>query len=127
MNEKTPPQAAPIATILENTALFPGTFQPPVHHAPGWVPMPQYLRIGFMKHSLARGHSRGAKEPRISIMSVSSISSVPPSPPVKPPEPVEAKAPEVKPDSDTDSAPAYQPPAQSPLPPGQGTRIDQLV
>jgi hypothetical protein len=46
---------------------------------------------------------------------------------VKPPEPVEAKAPEVKPDSDTDSAPAYQPPAQSPLPPGQGTRIDQLV
>lgn len=60
-------------------------------------------------------------------MSVSSISSVPPSPPVKPPEPVEAKAPEVKPDSGTDSAPAYQPPAQSPLPPGQGTRIDQLV
>ena len=48
-------------------------------------------------------------------------------PPVKPPEPLEAKAPEVKPDSDTDSAPAYQPPAQSPLPPGQGTRIDQLV
>jgi hypothetical protein len=60
-------------------------------------------------------------------MSVSSISSVPPSTPVKPPEPVEAKAPEVKPDTSTDSTPAYQPPAPSPLPPGQGTRIDQLV
>jgi hypothetical protein len=61
-------------------------------------------------------------------MSVSSISSVPPSPPVKPPEPVQVKAPEVKSaDSTTDSTPAYQPPAQSPLPPGQGTRINQLV
>jgi hypothetical protein len=51
MNEKTPQQAALIATILENTALFPGKFQPPVHHAPGWIPMPQYLRTGFMKRS----------------------------------------------------------------------------
>jgi hypothetical protein len=60
-------------------------------------------------------------------MSVSSISSVPPSTPVKSPEPVEAKPPEVKADTTTDSTPAYQPPAPSPLPPGQGTRIDQLV
>lgn len=60
-------------------------------------------------------------------MSISSVSSVPPSTPVKPPEPVEAKPPEATPDTNTDSAAAYQPPAPSPLPPGQGTRIDQLV
>ncbi len=60
-------------------------------------------------------------------MSISSISSVPPSAPVKPPEPIEAKASETKPDTNTDSAAAYQPPAPSPLPPGQGTRIDQIA
>jgi hypothetical protein len=58
-------------------------------------------------------------------MSVSSVSSVPPSTPAKPPEPVEVKAPDVKPDTTTDAA--YQPPAQAPLPPGQGTRIDQIA
>jgi hypothetical protein len=56
-------------------------------------------------------------------MSVSSISTTPPPAPVKPPEPVQAKAPDVT----TDSTATYQPPAQSPLPPGQGTRIDQIV
>jgi hypothetical protein len=61
---------------------------------------------------------------RISSMS---ISSVPPSAPAKPPEPVEVKAPDVKPDTNSDAAAAYQPPAQAPLPPGQGTRIDQIA
>jgi hypothetical protein len=61
-------------------------------------------------------------------MSISSISSSPPSAPVKPPEPIEAKAPDAKPDTNADSAAAaYQPPAPSPLPPGQGTRIDQIA
>jgi hypothetical protein len=56
-------------------------------------------------------------------MSVSAVTS---SPPVKMPEASEPKAPDVKPDAGTaDSAP--QPVALAPLPPGQGTRIDQLV
>jgi hypothetical protein len=56
-------------------------------------------------------------------MSISSISSVSTPAPVKPPEAVEAKAP----DTNSDATAAYQPPAQAPLPPGQGTRIDQLA
>ena len=46
--------------------------------------------------------------------------------PLKAPEANEPKGPEVKPDSDADDARASQP-VQAPLPPGQGTRIDQLV
>jgi hypothetical protein len=53
-----------------------------------------------------------------------SISSVTASPPVKPIETSEPKAPEIKPDADSEAA---QPTVLAPLPPGQGTRIDQLV
>jgi len=56
-----------------------------------------------------------------------SISSVTASPPVKAPEAIEAKTPEVKIDNDADDARAAQPAVRAPLPPGQGTRIDQLV
>lgn len=58
---------------------------------------------------------------------MSSISSIPPSVPVKAPEASEPKGPDVKIDGDGDDASASQPPALAPLPPGQGTRIDQLV
>jgi hypothetical protein len=53
-----------------------------------------------------------------------SISSVTASPPVKPIETSEPRAPEIKPDADAN---APQPTVLAPLPPGQGTRIDQLV
>jgi hypothetical protein len=53
-----------------------------------------------------------------------SISSVTASPPVKMPEASEPKPPDVKPDAD---ASAPEPVVLAPLPPGQGTRIDQLV
>jgi hypothetical protein len=43
------------------------------------------------------------------------------------PEASEAKAPDVKPDADTADAGAPKPVVLAPLPPGQGTRIDQLV
>ena len=59
-------------------------------------------------------------------MSISSISSPPPSVPVKAPEAAEPKGPDVKVDGDGDDASASQP-VLAPLPPGQGTRIDQLV
>jgi hypothetical protein len=56
-------------------------------------------------------------------MSISSISSVSASPPVKAPEASAPKAPEVK----TDDASASQPVVLAALPPGQGTRVNQLV
>jgi len=43
------------------------------------------------------------------------------------PETSEPKAPEVKSDAGTADASAPQPVVLAPLPPGQGTRIDQLV
>ena len=55
------------------------------------------------------------------------ISSIPASAPVKPPEAAEPKAPEAKPDTDADKVGAPQPTILAALPPGQGTRVDQLV
>jgi hypothetical protein len=57
---------------------------------------------------------------------MSSISSIPASVPVKAPEASEPK-PEVKVDSDADDAGTHQPTVLAPLPPGQGTRIDQIA
>jgi hypothetical protein len=54
-----------------------------------------------------------------------SISSVTASQPVKMPEASEQKAPEVRTDGGSSRTP--QPTVLAPLPPGQGTRIDQLV
>jgi hypothetical protein len=59
-------------------------------------------------------------------MSISSVSA--PSP-VQPPYTTTSQtttAPASN-DNDSDDAGAAQPPAQAPLPPGQGTRIDQLA
>ncbi len=58
---------------------------------------------------------------------MSSISSIPASPPVKAPEAGEPKGPDVKIDGDADNARAAQPTVLAALPPGQGTRIDQLA
>ena len=56
-----------------------------------------------------------------------SISSVTASPPVKPPEATEPKAPTVKTDNDAGASRTPQPTVLAALPPGQGTRIDQLA
>jgi len=58
---------------------------------------------------------------------MSSISSITASVAVKAPEASEPKAPEVKIDGDGNDSGASQPTVLAPLPPGQGTRIDQLV
>jgi hypothetical protein len=55
-----------------------------------------------------------------------SISSVPPSVVVKAPDPVQWQAPEPKTDNSTDTS-SVQPAVQAALPPGQGTRVDQLA
>jgi hypothetical protein len=63
-------------------------------------------------------------------MSISSISSISASIPVKAPDAVTAQpsnAPSDSTQNDTDDAGEAQPTVQAPLPPGQGTRIDQLV
>ncbi|MGA2290018.1 hypothetical protein [Bradyrhizobium sp.] len=59
---------------------------------------------------------------------MSSISSIPASPPIAPvvnaPDPSASKSPDV---TAADDAGATQPAALAPLPPGQGTRIDQIA
>jgi hypothetical protein len=60
-------------------------------------------------------------------MSISSVSA--PSP-VQPPTTTttsQTTTPPASNDNDSDDAGAAQPPVQAPLPPGQGTRIDQLA
>jgi hypothetical protein len=55
-------------------------------------------------------------------MSISSLLGATASPPLKPPEPSPPKPPDANPDAN-----APQPVVLAALPPGQGTRIDQLV
>jgi hypothetical protein len=57
-------------------------------------------------------------------MSISSLLGATASPPLKPPEPSPPKPPDVNPDV---NASAPQPVVQAALPPGQGTRVNQLV
>jgi hypothetical protein len=58
----------------------------------------------------------------MSISSVAAPAPVQPTYTINPPTP-----PVVSNDNDADDAGAAQPPVPAPLPPGQGTRIDQLV
>jgi hypothetical protein len=60
-------------------------------------------------------------------MSISSISVATASPPVNAPEASEPKAAEVKMDGDANDVGASQPTVLAALPPGQGTRVNQLV
>lgn len=62
-------------------------------------------------------------------MSVSSVSSAPPVTPVKPVDvpPPAVKAEDKTKDYDDQSSRTAPPPPRAPLPPGQGTRIDQLA
>jgi hypothetical protein len=58
-----------------------------------------------------------------------SVSSIPSSPPPTPVNYLDTNTPQTPPAADNDSndANTAQPPAPAPLPPGQGTRVDQLV
>jgi hypothetical protein len=60
-------------------------------------------------------------------MFLMSVSSVTASPPVKSLEASEPKAPAVKTDNDAGVSRTPQPTVLAALPPGQGTRIDQLA
>lgn len=55
------------------------------------------------------------------------VSSIPASAPVTPPDTSAPKAPNAQADGDANDAGAAQPPVQAALPPGQGTRVNQLV
>lgn len=55
------------------------------------------------------------------------ISSIPASPPVTLPDTSAPQTPVVQADASANDAGAAQPTVQAPLPPGQGTRVDQLV
>jgi hypothetical protein len=54
------------------------------------------------------------------------VSSVSPSPPVTPVD-TSGSQPQVQAAANTDNNSDYQPPPKPPLPPGQGTRVDQLA
>jgi hypothetical protein len=56
-----------------------------------------------------------------------SISSIAASTPVSPPATSTSQTTSAQTAGDTTDAGASQPPAQAPLPPGQGTRIDQIA
>ncbi len=56
-------------------------------------------------------------------MNISSISALTP---INPPDPSVSQTPAVQPDDNSDVS-AAQPPAPAPLPPGQGTRVNQLA
>lgn len=59
---------------------------------------------------------------------MSSISSIPASAPANPSDAGEPRGPDVKTDGDAEArAAASQPPVLAALPPGQGTRIDQIA
>ena len=54
------------------------------------------------------------------------VSSVSPSSPVTPVD-TSGSQPQVQAATSTDNNSDYQPPPKAPLPPGQGTRVDQLA
>jgi hypothetical protein len=60
-------------------------------------------------------------------MTVLSTTATPPPAPLKPPEATEAKKPEARTDGDIDITRPAPPPPPAALPPGQGTRVDQLA
>ena len=60
-------------------------------------------------------------------MSISSIPAPAPVTPITYPDTPTTKAPEVTANPDANDAGAAQPTVQPPLPPGQGTRVNQLV
>jgi hypothetical protein len=60
-------------------------------------------------------------------MSISSIAGIAASAVLKPPEASDTKPPVVKPAAEADSSRASPPPVRAALPPGQGTRINQLA
>jgi hypothetical protein len=60
-------------------------------------------------------------------MAVSSVTASPPPPPVQVLLPSVPNPSNAKTDGTADDASASQPAVQAPLPPGQGTRVDQLV
>jgi hypothetical protein len=57
-------------------------------------------------------------------MNISSISTPTP---VNLPDPNVSRTPDAQPDDNSNDVSAAQPPAQAPLPPGQGTRVNQLA
>jgi hypothetical protein len=60
-------------------------------------------------------------------MAVSSVTASPPPPPVQILLPSAPKPPDVNTDGAANDSSTAQPVVLAPLPPGQGTRIDQLV
>jgi hypothetical protein len=85
-----------------------------------WAPIARILTIRFTKHS-SRLATIGGEEGRILQLNISSIA--PPAPLAAP----QASAPKTPDPTVNADASEAQPTPPPPLPPGQGTRVDQLV
>jgi hypothetical protein len=85
----------------------------------------RFLTIGFIACWFPPRQSPASSPQDSDPMSISSVSATPPAAPV-----VSNNTPSTPPapsnDNDSDDSSSTQP-AQAPLPPGQGTRIDQLA
>jgi hypothetical protein len=89
----------------------------------GWIV--RILRFGFTKRWAPR--VRLAATTGILPMNVSSVSSPTPPTPITPVEASDPKTPQAQTDSNSTDASTAQPTPPAPLPPGQGTRVNQLV
>jgi hypothetical protein len=95
----------------------------PVHHVTGCAAMARGFGDRIHKIFVGAASESAAIEGCFPM----SISSIPASAPVKAPEAAEPQPPQPKPDGDAEKVGAPQPTVLAALPPGQGTRIDQLV
>jgi hypothetical protein len=82
------------------------------------------LSAARIHKTFASASSQSGSTLRILFMTVSSVTAPPPVQILVPSAP---KAPDAKTDGSANDASAPQPTVLAPLPPGQGTRIDQLV
>jgi hypothetical protein len=95
----------------------------PVHHVTGSGMLSPGFTVRIHK-TFACVSPQLARQRRMIAMS---ISSIPASAPAKAPESAGPQVSQPKPDGDADKVGAPQPIVLAALPPGQGTRIDQLV
>jgi hypothetical protein len=93
--------------------------------------MPRGLRFGFINRWLSFWHGRpiAAKDVPMSVsaIAVSAPVTAPAPTPASAPDTSAAKTPDQQNDNDASDATEAPPPVVAALPPGQGTRIDQIA
>jgi hypothetical protein len=99
-----------------------------VHHIGGYAPMPRGFGVAIHKafgSAASPSDARSKKDPAMNISSVAAPTQV--TSKAASVDTSASKAPDATDNSPNDDAGAAQPAVVAALPPGQGTRIDQLV